>query len=962
MKTWGARLKPYFVTLAVVVGFTWLKLSFNDVFEIESPLLLYYSAVIVAAWLGGFSQGLLASALCLLAAHLFFVFPADPSGGPSTILRMILFIVDCTFIVAFAWALERSRRRAQLALSEADSAQLASDQSEQRFRRIFESDMIGLIFTKGDGTIVDANGYFLKMLGYSRHDLKDANLNWERLTPAEFLSASHRAFQLMKSGGVAPPFEKAYLRNDGATVPVLVGAADLGGDQTVKFVLDITERQRTERALGEAYTQLEDRVVKRTIDLRDIAENLRQSQSFLDSVIENIPNMLFVKDAKDLKFLRFNRAGEDLLGYSRNDLIGKNDYDLFPKAEADFFVSKDRAVLDGGVVVDIPEEPLSTKSGLRYLHTKKIPILDTEGRPKYLLGISEDVTGLKLAETQRLTLIQEQAARVEAEKSADQLRFLAEVSSSVTESLDPKHMLASLAKLVAAKFADWCTIELLLDDESGLQEPIIAHRDPEQVRLVKDLHLPTVSEAIRTGEPIFKAKVSVQDFGSKFRDLSIQSVITVPLQSYGKVFGALTLISCNPQRLFTSLDLSLALDVARRASIAIENARLFTKAQEASRAKSAFLANMSHEIRTPLGAMLGFSELLADDHLTATQRQYLSTIAKNGQHLLRIVDEILDLSKVESDHIHVENIEFPLSTLMTDTLAPLRLQAKEKGLQFKINFDGLPDRAISDPTRLRQILINLIGNAIKFTAKGEITVDIKVTRHPRLEGRSLLKVSVKDTGIGITREQQERLFQPFVQADSSMTRRFGGTGLGLFLSRRLAQLLGGDVVLEESSNRGSRFSFTSVFQIKNNESIETTENARSKSAQGVAANLAANGKVLIVDDAPDNRTLIYLYVSRLGYHVDVAATGAEGVEKALSENYDVILMDVQMPEMDGFEAVKILRSKQYTKPIVALTAHTMKGDRENCLANGFDDYLGKPIDRDLLQTCLTSLTKRPEAQ
>lgn len=953
---------PYLITVGIVAAFTVLKLFANHALKIESPLLLFYSAVITAAWLGGFVQGVFAAILALLAAQHFFVFPV--SSPLENHFRMGLFLVDCIFIVAFAWTLHRSRRRAHLALSEATSAQRASDLSEARFRKLFESNMIGLIFTKGEGQIVDANDYFLNILGYSREDLAKGHLNWVNFTPPEHLPKSRQNYELMRRDGVTPPFEKAYRRKDGSTVQVLVGAAALDDEKAVKFVLDITERKKTEKALAEAYSQLEERVAERTMELR-------QSQNFLDSVIENIPNMLFVKDAKDLRFVRFNKAGETLLGYERTDLLGKNDYDFFPKEEADFFVEKDRAVLRGGAAVDIPEEPLSTRTGVRILHTKKIPILDKNGIPQYLLGISEDVTERKLADQQRVKLAQEQVARAEAEKIAGQLRFLAEVSASLTESLDPKIMLDSFARIVIGQLGDWCVIDLMSEDEKSLQEPIIVHRDTAKVKVAQAFRRERpvqldnggdIARAIRSGRSELISEV--EDGQSRPELLGLvnaHSAMIIPFQSYGKILGTMTLISAESMRRFNQLDVSLAIDVARRASFAIDNAGLYAKAQEASRAKSAFLANMSHEIRTPLGAMLGFTELLADDGLDPTQRQYLSTIAKNGQHLLRIVDEILDLSKVESDHVHVENIEFSLGGLLTEIFTPLRLQAREKGLIFNVAQPQLPERVITDPTRLRQILINVIGNAIKFTHEGSINVVVSAEESARAPGRQILKVAVTDTGIGITAEQRDRLFQPFQQADNSMTRRFGGTGLGLFLSRRLAQLLGGNVVLEDSSERGSRFMVTASMEVRSASAAKKPQTAPAP-ATGETVTVSHDGSVLIVDDAPDNRTLIYHYVSRLGYFVDVAATGAEGVEKTLTGKFDVVLMDVQMPEMDGFEAVKILRERGHEGPIVALTAHTMKGDRERCLANGFTDYLGKPIDRDQLRKTLSKYISQNKEQ
>ena len=524
-------------------------------------------------------------------------------------------------------------------------------------------------------------------------------------------------------------------------------------------------------------------------------------------------------------------------------------------------------------------------------------------------------------------------------------------------------MLDSFANIVISQLADWCEIVLLSEGELKIQESVIAHRDPKQLAWAKkfrEVHTVDwnqtvgVARVVRSGKPELHAAIDPNSLTKMIQDpkrreaiakFGVHSAIIVPLLSYGRVIGALSIISCDSRRSYNELDLSLVQDLAKRASFAIENSRLFRKAQEASQAKSAFLANMSHEIRTPLGAMLGFAELLNEEGLQAEQKRFLATLSRNGQQLLRIVDEILDLSKVESDRIHIENVEFSLGGLVQEVISLLRLQAEEKNLGFHVNsLVGIPDRIVGDPNRLRQILINVIGNAIKFTLNGSVDVHFELHTRAAHPDKPVLEISVIDTGIGVAREQRDKLFQPFVQADNSMTRRFGGTGLGLFLSRRLARLMGGDVVLGPSQPlKGSQFIITVT--------VEVCESPTAKIPGLVIAGDATpdfDGKVLIVDDAPDNR----LYLSRMGFNAETAATGKEAVQMAMEKSYKVILMDVQMPEMDGFEAVHELRALNYQGPIVALTAHTMKGDRERCLEGGFDDYLGKPVDRDLLRQSL----------
>jgi CheY-like chemotaxis protein len=316
------------------------------------------------------------------------------------------------------------------------------------------------------------------------------------------------------------------------------------------------------------------------------------------------------------------------------------------------------------------------------------------------------------------------------------------------------------------------------------------------------------------------------------------------------------------------------------------------------------------------------------------------------------VDEVLDISKVESERLYFEQMPFSLVNLMDDVTTLLRRLAAQKNLTFNINTSGLkPGRIISDPTRLRQILINVIGNAIKFTAKGSINVEVNLREVPNLSPTKLmLEIVVRDTGIGISPAQAAQLFQPFTQADSSMARRFGGTGLGLFLSRKMARLLGGDLVLRRSEpSQGSEFVLTILVEPQ---AVAPTEVQVKEAEAATAKKSDLSGKVLVVDDSIDNREWMQYACEHLGLTIDTAESGEEGVKKALRNGYDAILMDIQMPEMDGFAAVRALQLSQYKGPVIAVTAHAMKGDRENCLNKGFDDYLCKPLSRQSLEDCL----------
>ncbi len=392
-----------------------------------------------------------------------------------------------------------------------------------------------------------------------------------------------------------------------------------------------------------------------------------------------------------------------------------------------------------------------------------------------------------------------------------------------------------------------------------------------------------------------------------------------------------------------------ATDIHDQKLVQEELLRAKEAADAASKAKSRFLANMSHEIRTPLGAILGFAELLINPNLNISeQSDFISTIRRNGEQLSKIIDEILDLSKVEAGKIDIENTDIQVAELLNDVNSSLTLAAKDKGLELIFTNEGeIPTTIRTDRTRFRQILINVVGNAIKFSPNGKIEV---VTSFLPNEAESLFCLTVKDSGPGLTAEQIDGLFQPFTQADTSTTRKYGGTGLGLALSKRLAIALGGDVVVKESEpSSGCIFKITiksgpldhvtyTNFLMLDSVAVEPPKSSNE--------NLTLQGiKVLLVEDSHDNQMLVSRFLNKAGAEVELANNGLEGVRKALLGNHDVVLMDIQMPELDGYGATTQLRESGFLKPIIALTAHAMVSERRRCLNAGFNDHLTKPVNR-----------------
>jgi len=378
------------------------------------------------------------------------------------------------------------------------------------------------------------------------------------------------------------------------------------------------------------------------------------------------------------------------------------------------------------------------------------------------------------------------------------------------------------------------------------------------------------------------------------------------------------------------------------------------QAEAANEAKSVFLANMSHEIRTPMNAILGFTEVLKRGHDTppADRDRYLRTIHSSGRHLLELINDILDLSKVEAGRLDTEVVSMDPYGIVHDVVQVMGVKAREKGIELEYRVDGqVPQTIHSDAGRFRQILTNLVGNAIKFTERGGITLDVAFEP----QGGTLV-IRVSDTGIGMTPEQQARIFDPFVQADNSVSRRFGGTGLGLAISQRFARALGGDITVESDPGRGSVFRITlpcgdlSGVRLVSpqevlGEGLETEESAPVRRRLGPA-------RILVVDDGEENRELVRVVLSEVGLSVDEAPNGRVCVEKASVGAYDLIVMDVQMPEMDGLTATRLLREQGFERPIVALTGNAMKGFDAQCLAAGYTRVLTKPIEIEPFIDCI----------
>ena len=473
-------------------------------------------------------------------------------------------------------------------------------------------------------------------------------------------------------------------------------------------------------------------------------------------------------------------------------------------------------------------------------------------------------------------------------------------------------------------------------------------------------------------EPVWVSDTRKIDWFSRaeVRSPSVRAAVGFPIFMAQDVIGVLELFDTKPREreirpmaLMHNIGLTLGQVLHRRRTHELlvssnrELASALETATSATQAKSAFLANMSHEIRTPMTAILGYANLIASADEEDERQEYLSTILRNGEHLLQLINDILDLSKIEARRLTVERLETPVNDLVMGVYELLEGRAREKGLDFELIFDGMvPTEIETDPTRVHQILLNLVSNSVKFTDDGFVRVRVGLASDRTAEV-PLLRFSVQDSGIGMSQKQIDRLFRPFSQADDSTTRRYGGTGLGLSICRSLVELMGGVIEIKSDESGGSEATFT--IATGSLDGIEFTDqppdlSPRTHMRTLERVDVRLDGlRVLLAEDGVDNQRLIGKFVSVAGAKVEVVENGALALDRALEASrtvqpFDVILMDMQMPVMDGYDATRALRSEGYRGPILALTAHAMRGDREKCLQAGCDDFLSKPVKRALL--------------
>lgn len=670
-------------------------------------------------------------------------------------------------------------------------------------------------------------------------------------------------------------------------------------DQVARIALELEERviARTFE-LAQVNKQLEKDVAER----RQIEQTLAHERNLLRTLIDNLPDLIYVKDSAS-RYLLSNRAHAQFLGYpSPDQVIGKDVFELFPADQARAFRADDKRVIRSGQpLLDHEEQVIDRHTNkLRWNLTTKVPLRDETGQVSGLLGIARDITARKQAE-------------IELARRKQFFESLFVNSPVAIVTLDLDHWITGCNPAFTELFG-------YTEDEAIGQEldPLISTGAAyEEAR--------TYTGQVMNGAAVH----AVGERRRKDGSLVDVEIFGVPVVVAGERIGALGMYH----------------DIT-------ELVRAREQAESADRAKSAFLAAMSHEIRTPLNGVIGMTALLLDTPLTAQQRQFAETIRFSGENLLTIINDILDFSKIEAGRMDLETTDFDLRQVVENVGALFAERTYQKGLELIISIDpNLPTALRGDPFRLSQVLTNLVGNAIKFTERGEVVVEVRCAEAaPSDLSRRHIHFSVRDTGIGIPPEQQARLFKPFSQADLSTTRKYGGTGLGLAISKRLVELMGGQIRVTSRAGEGSTFEF----------SVPLALGAPAMLQQSLAAANLQGARVLIVDDNATNRMVLHHQVIAWGMLPQSAASGRAALEKlraATRDPFDVVLLDMDMPEMDGFALARAVRADPALQSLklIMLTSVGRVGGIESAHQAGLDAMLVKPVRQSELYNCLITV-------
>lgn len=670
--------------------------------------------------------------------------------------------------------------------------------------------------------------------------------------------------------------------------------------------------------------RLQDRYENELVHRRKVEEALMESEAFYQSLVETLPLAMLRKDLTG-RFTFANRLVCDAFNKPLESIIGHSDHDFFPKELADKYRADDRWVLEQRSNLETTEEFQTPSGERRYTHVVKSPVYDSKGNLVGIQGIFSDVTEKERAERE---LVQAKSRLQIVLDAATQVAIISVDSEGAINLFNTgaERMLGYTAEEMLGKTPEVFHLAAEVNARS-------AELSREFGRPIKGFDV-FVAHA-RHGEPEEREWTYVRKDGSHLR---VVLSVTAKRDPEGNVNGFL----------------GVAVDITTRHRAEAELLKAKEAAESANRAKSDFLANMSHEIRTPLNAIIGMTELVRDTDLDVTQREYLSMVQESGESLLSVINDILDFSKIEAGKLSIERVPFNIRELLGDTMKSLALRAHRKGLELACHVATVvPETVEGDPHRLRQIVVNLVGNAIKFTERGEVVLDVDVEESTVED--LVLHFRVTDTGIGISADQLHTIFEAFEQADTSTTRRYGGTGLGLAISSRLVELMQGRVWVESEVDRGSTFHVLARFGV-----ASSAEEARGIK---IYPPMLQGLRVLVVDDNATNRRILVEILSNWLMNPTPVASVAEAMDELKRQvdagnPYELILTDSNMPDLDGFTLARRIQDNQVLcrSMVMMLTSGDRPGDIRRCKELGIASYLVKPIKQsELLDAILVAI-------
>ena len=800
-------------------------------------------------------------------------------------------------VVSFSDVTERRRAEEEL------------KRSEQTNRTLMEALADG-VFVAKDYRFVFANPALPAMLGY-RHD-EFIGLPFERVVAPQDREVWVDRFRRRVGAGAEPvhSYEVRFLRKDGGLVSLELVANRMtyhGEPAVLGLVRNITERKQVEAELERHRNHLEDLVQERTRELQlAVAERL-ETATFAQTITDTQPALLAYVDRQ--LCVRFaNRAYLNWFGITREQIIGRNLADVL----GEDFTPAPPGVLErvlAGEAVSLPSDIRGASGEIGHFWISRLPD-PRQGEIQGYYFIATGVTEMKQAEQRLQTL---NAALTEAELFT---RTIAENIPGRVAYWDREHR----CQFANQVYCDWF----------GKTGEEIIGRTMEEV----------LGRIPQPGSHVLRALAGEQQRFER-HEVSASGEEGTWLIHY--------IPDRHPDGIHGLLVMATNITESKRAQARLEalNEELVIardKAEAGARAKSSFLANMSHEIRTPMNAIIGITHLLLRDTREPLGRDRLGKVAEAAQHLLNTINNVLDLSKIEAGKLDLEALDFELDGLLARSCRLISEEVRRKGLALVVDRGDMPAMLRGDEVRLSQALVNLLSNAVKFTERGSISLRCRAVEQDSMN--LLARFEVRDTGVGISPDQLEHIYTAFEQADSSTTRRFGGTGLGLAINRHLAELMGGSVGVESEPGAGSLFWFTARLQIAANQSVPPPATSASQPAAAQLREQHAGARVLLADDNLVNQEVARELLHSVGLQVDVADTGLRAVNMAEQRRYDLILMDMQMPEMDGLQATRAIRAKPHRAdvPIIAMTANAFAEDRAACLAAGMNDHVGKPVE------------------